>query len=465
MSMSAALFAVECEEAVIGAAMYDIAKSDLAVNQLTPDHFADATHGAIWKAIQEIHRQGRKPIPTLVRDRLGADPAFEAWGGFDQLHVLWDRANLWGLEEKVETIRDRLVRRQLVSVGRFAAQVAEGDLSLPAFDHVAEVGRAITSILQDSAPDEQYLVDARTAALAVAARLEAEAVAGKPRGLMTGLRCFDRRLRGLQPNWLVVLAGRPSMGKTALARCAAMGAARRNPDKLFVFFALEMDRDELSNRSLSEASFLASRSHAIPYFDMVGDKLSPPERAQLGALADRQPTNFIIDDSPVLSIDYIRRRLHTLKGRGTLGAVFVDYLQIMQRPDARGRNDAAVIGEITQSLKQLARELGVCIVLLSQVNRGVESRDNKRPQMSDLRESGSIEQDANVVMFVYREVYYLERDEPKDANKRAAWEEQCEILRRRMDVLVPKFRGGPAGTDIQEYHAEFDHVADVVGDL
>lgn len=464
MTLSAALYAVESEEAVIGAAMYEPARCSPALDHLTADHFAEPASGVIWQAILDLHRTGQKPIPTLVRDRISGHGGFDAWGGFDRLFALWDRANLGALEEHVAIVRDRHVRRQLVGLGRYTAKMAEDDLSLGGFDHVAELSKAVTAILHDSAPDELHLVDARSAAVAVVAQLDAEAASGRPKGLMTGLRCFDRRLRGLRPGWLVVLAGRPSMGKTALGRCAAMGAARRNPDQLFVYFALEMDREELSFRSLSEASFIRSRVGGIPYFDMVGDKLLPQERAQLAELAERIPTNFIIDDSPVLSVEYIRRRLHALKRRGPIGAVFIDYLQIMQRPEARGRNEAAVIGEMTQALKQLARELDVCIVLLSQVNRGVEGRENKKPQMSDLRESGSIEQDANVVMFVYREVYYLERDEPKKDADRTAWEQECALLRHRLDVLVPKFRGGPAGSDRQEYHAEFDHVEDVVGD-
>ena len=194
---------------------------------------------------------------------------------------------------------------------------------------------------------------------------------------------------------------------------------------------------------------------------MSGDKLTPAERWILKDLTWKVPKNLIIDDSAVLTVEYVRRRVWSLKRKGPLGAIFIDYLQIMSRPNANGRNDAAVIGEMTGALKRLAREAEVCVVLLSQINRGVESRDDKRPQLSDLRESGSIEQDANAVLFPFREVYYLERAEPKPGPAHLDWEAQVEALKRRMDVLCAKNRQGAVGTDHQEYFAEFDAVSDV----
>ena len=246
------------------------------------------------------------------------------------------------------------------------------------------------------------------------------------------------------------------MGKTALARAAAFGAARRTKAQI-VFFALEMARRELDERSLSQLSY--EDGDGIAYTDM-GGKLHADDRRRLRMLTDNVPQNFIIDDSPILSVDYVRRRVLALKRRGPVAAVFIDYLQIMERPDGRGRNDAAIIGEMTKGLKQLAREAEVCVVLLSQINRGVESRDDKRPQLSDLRESGAIEQDANAVLFPFRAGYYEERAEPTDPKKHEAWVMRCEELRRQMDVIAAKVRQGAVGTDQQLYFAEFDVVQD-----
>lgn len=216
----------------------------------------------------------------------------------------------------------------------------------------------------------------------------------------------------------------------------------------------------MDERSLSELTYRDGQP--IRYHDMNPEKFTPMDWEILERAARRVPENLILDDTASLSVDYVRRRAWALRRRGPLGAIFIDYLQIMKRPPANGRNDASVIGEMTTALKVLARELNCAVVLLSQINRGVESRDDKRPQLSDLKESGSIEQDANVVLFPFREVYYLERAEPRQGTAEyAKWEEQVEILRRRMDVLCAKNRGGAVGTDTQEYYAEYDAVTDV----
>lgn len=243
---------------------------------------------------------------------------------------------------------------------------------------------------------------------------------------------------------------------TALARAAAFGAARRTKGQV-VYFALEMARRELDERSLSQLSH--EDGDGIPYMDM-GGKLTPYDRQRLRSLAVNVPRNLIIDDSPILSVDYVRRRVIAMKRRGPVSAIFIDYLQIMERPEARGRNEASVIGEMTKGLKQLARETETCVVLLSQINRGVESRDDKRPQLSDLRESGAIEQDANAVLFPYRESYYLQRAEPKDPKKRDQWEIDVETTLRAMDVIAAKVRQGAVGTDHQVYYAEYDVIED-----
>jgi replicative DNA helicase len=356
-------------------------------------------------------------------------------------------------------VRETALRRRLALLGkRLAEEAASG---APAFAQLAALEKAVTGLLNDAAPAQTNLVDARASVVATLDEIEMEARQGKAKGAMTGLRCFDYRMRGLRPGWLVVIAGRPSMAKTALARATAFGCARKNPEKQVVFFALEMARRELDERTLAQLSWEAG--DGIAYKDMNGDTLSPEDRGRLRQLAWKTPKNLLIDDSPILSVSYVRRRVLALKRKGPVAAVFIDYLQIMDRPDAKGRNEASVIGEMTKGLKQLAREAGTCVVLLSQINRGVESRDDKRPQLSDLRESGAIEQDANAVFFPFREVYYKERAEPAanaTAEKRQAWELEVEEYRRRMDVICAKVRQGAVGTDTQIYFAEYDAVHD-----
>jgi replicative DNA helicase len=454
------LIALEAEQSVIGAALYDPEKCGYAFERLKTEMFYEPVHQAIWHQIAVGRGFMRRVDIVSLIEHFGDDGALARVGGSGYLADLVDRATVWTVQEHTDIVLDRAMRRGLVEAARLMIEEV-GDLSKDGFDHVADAERVLGSMVQDCAPPEQNLIDARSSVLATLEQIEDEALNGRSKGVLTGLRCIDRRMRGLRAGWLVVIAGRPSMGKTALARAAALGAARKNPQKKIIFFALEMSRRELDERTLAQLSWEAG--DGIPYKDMHGDALDPSQLKRLPGLVDRVPSNFIMDDSPVLTVDYVRRRVLARKRLGPVGAVFIDYLQIMNRPEAKGRNEASVIGEMTKMLKQLARECDTCVVLLSQINRGVETRDDKRPQLSDLRESGAIEQDANAVLFPYREGYYVERAEPKpdaSADKVRDWETQCENLRRRMDVIAAKVRGGAIGTDQQVYYAEYDHIHD-----
>lgn len=442
---------LEAEYELIGAALCDNRVMG-KLPHVSADHFYDAGNGEIWSAIRDLIARGDIANPVSVAEFLG-----------NQRDMIKGLAELVvdGAPAAAQTFADIVVNaarlRQCVGLADQIRQAARSGAD--AFNLISEAERDFSRMVQESAPAATNLIDARSSAHLTLDEIEREAVEGRAKGTMTGLRCFDRRMRGLRPGWLVVIAGRPSMGKTALARAAALGAAQRTPHKV-LFFALEMARRELDERTLSQLSHMDG--DGIAYKDMNGDTMQPGERARLRELARTVPSNFIIDDSPVLSVDYVRRRVLSMKQRGPIAAVFIDYLQIMDRPDAKGRNEASVVGEMTKGLKQLAREAETCIVLLSQINRGVESRDDKRPQLSDLRESGAIEQDANAVLFPFREVYYLDRAEPTEVSKRQAWEMKCAEMHRRMDVIAAKVRQGAVGTDHQVYFAEYDHIEDAV---
>jgi replicative DNA helicase len=451
---------IDAEQAIIGCALYEnsVVKD---LDALTPAHFFEPLHASAWSLILARSQRGEPFDPIWLSDQLGSEQAFHDLGGIGYFADLVANApNPASARAWAEAVIGTAQRRDILAL---SAKLANGALTadVAPFDLICTAERELGQMVQDAAPASVNMIDARSSAMITLDEIEREAEAGRSKGYMTGLRCFDRRLRGLRPGWLVVVAGRPSMGKTSLGRAAAMGCARKTSANV-LFFALEMARRELDERTLSQLSHLDG--DGIAYKEMSGDRLSPSERLRLRGLAHKVPTNFIIDDSPVLSVSYVRRRVLALKRRGPLAAVFIDYLQIMDRPDAKGRNEASVIGEMTKALKQLAREAETCVVLLSQINRGVESRDDKRPQLSDLRESGAIEQDANAVLFPYREAYYLERAEPKDVRKQDDWRMACAEVHRRMDVIAAKVRQGAVGTDQQVYFAEFDHVEDAAED-
>lgn len=444
---------IEAELSLVGALLYEN-KLAPQLAHLHPDHFYDPLMRDAYATALMLIERGDNANPVSVVEAMGGErvllrPLNEAVGEACPAAAPTDA----GIIINASRLRHAI---GIADDIRHAARAGAD-----AFTLISEAERQFGAMVQESAPPSANLIDARSSAFVTMDELDREAAEGRAKGSMTGLRCFDRRMRGLRPGWLVVVAGRPSMGKTALMRAAALGAANRTRN-LVLFFALEMARRELDERTLSQLSHLDG--DGIAYKDMNGDTLKMHERRRLRELALTVPQNLIVDDSPILSVDYVRRRVLSLKQRGPIAAVFIDYLQIMDRPKANGRNEASVIGEMTKGLKQLAREANTCIILASQINRGVEQRDDKRPQLSDLRESGAIEQDANAVLFPFRPVYYKERAEPADKNKRDAWQMDCAEVHRDMDVIAAKVRQGAVGTDRQVYYAEFDHIEDRLED-
>lgn len=454
--------ALEAAQALLAAVLSD---NDLfrEAGHIKGTHFYEPVHGRIWEVVRTLIDEGKTALPVSVADQMAADPGLISLGGAQYLWLLWDRlagsARL--VREHAEAVLDAFTRRAASALLGDAAKalVTAASPRTPAL--LGELRQRLTLLEQSACADREGLQTAPAASIALVDALEEEAQHGRPRGAMTGLRCFDRRLRGLRPGWLIVIGGRPSMGKTSLMRAAAYGCAERNPGRAVLVHSLEMDARELAERALSAATLTAG--DGIAYADF-SEGLTASARATLAQVGGREPPNLHIDDRPAVSLDDIHRRVWALKAERAVAAVFIDYLQLMTRPSAHGRTEALVLGEVTQGLKRLAREADTCVVLLSQLNRQVESRDDKRPQLADLRDSGSIEQDANAVLFPYRAAYYLERNPPRDdasSQERERWQMDLEGNRRRMDVIAAKVRGGAIGTDRQAYFAEFDHVEDL----
>lgn len=451
---------VEAEQALLGALLYDNSTAD-KFEGLDPKHFYEPFHGRLYEAITREIDKGRSAEPILLNDIFAADPQYVEIGGAEYLRDLFSHAPpAPAARGYAAAIVDAAIRRGLIE---FAAQAAvaatERDGDKSAFQALSDVRGALDALENAATPSEHTMISAPEAAGAAIDAMREVARTGKRRGRMTGLRCVDRRLGGLRPGALIIVGGRPSMGKTSVARAIAHGAAVRNPDADALFLGIEMGPEEMMQRELSAITW--EMGEGIEYRGMGDGELTTEDFATLDIAHRRVPRNLILDDCHSLSAEDVRRKIWTVQRRRPVSVVVIDYLQLMRRPDAKGRNEATVLGEMTASLKQTARQAKTCIVLLSQLSRQVESRDDKRPQLSDLRESGAIEQDADAVLFPYREVYYVERSEPKENTpEHRDWVDKCEVLRRRLDVICAKQRQGPVGSDQQVYVAGHDYITD-----
>jgi replicative DNA helicase len=452
---------LDVEQAILGCVMYEPSAFARCGEALSPDHFFEPIHGRLWAAIADLSRAGKTTDPLIVAQRFEGDVAFQELGGIGYLAVLVDKAPpSSGLPEYARTVSDLWLRRRVMILAATALKAAAHGAEGTAHDIVSGLRTQIETVEQEAAHEDSGIIEAADAARLAIANMQDMATHGRSKGLLTGLRCIDRRLNGLKPGALVVIGGRPGMSKTGLARAIMHGAATRNPDRVFPFFGIEMGPEEMIQRELSAITYEMDRG--IEYRAMSSASLTPMDFMTLADAERRVPQNLRLVDCPALSVDDVRRKVWAMQRKGKVGAICIDYLQLMRKPAAQGRNETSVLGEMTMALKQIARQAGITVILLSQLSRAVEQRDDKRPQLSDLRDSGSIEQDADVVLFPFREFYYLNKAEPKasDIAKHSDWEIACADTHRRLDVICAKQRQGPEGTDRQRYWAEFDHIED-----
>ena len=451
---------LEAEQAVLGILMLSNEAHRNVHDLVTASDFAEPFHERLYAAIHAAIVAGKLAEPTTLQTGFVDDPAFREYGGLRYLADLVDRAPPAALvREFAEQIADTAVRRRLIKMATEAMQQARNPENT-GYEAVSRARAELEAAERGAAPEDALFVNAHDAAQARMDRLEKEVAIGKPKGVQTGLTCIDKRLGGLMPGSMIVMAGRPGMGKTALLGNVLYGAALRNPTKLFAGFSLEMDTDQLNDRALSRLT--ANDDQPVSFSDIA--KVLPLTSFDLQALHRAKgdiPRNLWLRDRAGVSVEDVSRAVWAMKRRGDLAAIGIDYLGRMRRPALAGRNEASAIAEMTGALKTLAREAKITIILLSQLNRSVESRDDKRPMLSDLRESGSIEQDADAVLFPFREVYYLQKAEPKQGtDNHLEWEMQVAGLRNRMDVIIAKNRHGSEGSEEQSYRAEIDLISD-----
>jgi replicative DNA helicase len=471
----------EAEMALLGAILANNLVFDKVNEFLRPDHFADALHGRIYEAAGKLIERGQIANVLTLKNMFDQDPALVEHGGAQYLaRLAASVVTIINAEDYGRTIHDLHLRRQLIDLGEEMVNEAHSyDFDLPAMQQIETAEEQLFRLSEtgDTEGGLRPLTEALTGAVNMAeAAVKRE---GHVTGVTMGLTDLDKKLGGLQPSDLIILAGRPSMGKTALATNIAFNAAHAyqetrdatgqvkvvNGAKV-AFFSLEMSSEQLAMRILAERTEISS--------DRIrrGEISRDDDFSRLVVAAQElQTLPLYIDDTPGISVAAMRTRARRLKRRHGLGMIVVDYLQLMRSPAGlRSENRVQEVSEITRGLKAIAKELNVPVLALSQLSRAVEQREDKRPQLADLRESGSIEQDSDVVMFVFREQYYHERSEPKQredegndkfAERHARWVERGEFVHNVAEVNIAKQRHGPIGT-IELY---FDGMVTRFGDL
>lgn len=446
------------EQALLGALLSNNEHVTKFGDFLIAEHFYEPVHQRIYQAVVNTYERGLVANPVTLKNLFDKDEALSELGGGGYLVKLVGMVtSIINVKAYAQTIYDLAMRRSLIGIGEDIVNGAyEENMDMPANRQIEYAEQQLYNLASEGASDSGFigLKDSLSEAInrAEMAYKRTEAVSGIP----TLLNDLDGLLGGLQNSDLIILAGRPSMGKTALAINLAYNATKalfseaerkkeQDPEAsapAVGFFSLEMSAEQLAGRMLAMETGI--NSSKLRLGNLTDDEFA--ELVQGNTRMYQLP--FFIDDTPALSISAVRTRARRLKRRHNLALLVVDYLQLLRGSSkASEGNRVQEISEITQGLKAIAKELNIPVIALSQLSRAVEQREDKRPQLSDLRESGSIEQDADIVLFIYREEYYLSRTEPDMGTpKYAEWQEKMERAMNKSEVIIAKQRHGPIGT-------------------
>ncbi len=448
---------IEAEQALLGALLINNEVFDRIAHLVEPRHFYEPLHGRIFEVAARRIQSGALASPVTLRPFFESDAAMAELGGPAYLaRLAGSVVSIANVRDFAQNVHDLALRRELILLGdEIAAKAGSVTLDSEPRDQIVEAEQALYQLAEKGKYEGGFVSFLRAAKTALDVANAAYQRDGGLAGLSSGLDDMDRKLGGLHPSDLLILAGRPSMGKTALATNIAFNVAndyRRGlrPDGsegtvdggVVGFFSLEMSAEQLATRILSDRAQVPSEQ--IRRGDMNEDDF----RRFVHATAELERIPLFIDDTPALPISTLAARARRLKRQHGLDLLVVDYLQLVRPASSRGgENRVQEVSEITQGLKAIAKELDIPVIALSQLSRQVENREDKRPQLSDLRESGSIEQDADVVMFVYREEYYHERSKPdEDDPAFQAWFEKGQRIHNKAEVVIGKQRHGPIGT-------------------
>ena len=461
---------IEAEQQLLGAILTNNDIFDRISSIVQPHHFYEPVHARIFETAAARIAKNNLASPVTLKAFLEEDEGLKELGGPAYLVRLAGAAiSSFAARDYAQMIYDMAIRRELISVGKDIADKAHRmDVTSEPKEQIVEAEQKLYQLAEQGQADSGFQSFLRAVTDAVNVANAAYQRGGGMAGISTGLIDMDKMLGGLHKSDLIILAGRPSMGKTSLATNIAFNVAKAYkkgamPDGsdgavdggVVGFFSLEMSAEQLAGRILAEASEISS--HKIRQGDMSEEEF----RRFVDAAKTLEACPLYIDDTAAIPIAQLAARARRLKRTHGLDVLIIDYLQLV-----RGTSDNRVqeIGEISMGLKAIAKELDIPVIALSQLSRQVESRDDKRPQLSDLRESGSIEQDADVVMFVYRGEYYKEREKPGEEDLAAMekWVEDMERLHGKAEVIIGKQRHGPIGTVELAFEAQFTRFGNLV---
>ena len=454
---------LEAEQALIGSVLVNNDVIDEVSSFIKPSIFYDPAHVKIYEVIENLNNKGMIANPITLKNYFEKDNMLNEVGGTEYLVKLTRfSGSTKQAIDYAKIIHEMYLRRELVSISEklsydtLNANTQEQD----AENIIESTEKSLFNLAERGSFSQSFIefkkaID-KTIEMATLAMKSDRGIIGVP----TGLTDLDQKLGGLHKSDLIILAGRPSMGKTALATNIAYNAAQnilsRQEKSSVAFFSLEMSSEQLSTRILSEQARI--KSDSIRQGNVTEEEIN----RYIETSRNIYNLPLFIDETPAITIATLSNRARRIKRLNGLSLIVVDYIQLMR--SSSNKNDGRVqeISEITQGLKAIAKELSVPVLALSQLSRAVEQRDDKQPQLADLRESGSIEQDADVVMFVYREAYYLERKQPKLGSiEHAEWQSKMNDVNGLADIILGKQRHGPTGTIKVEFEGIYTKFKDL----
>ena len=451
---------IEAEQSVIGSLLISNEIFDDLTNLISSKNFYDPMHQKIFLAIEKLIYSGTIANPITLKNYFENEK--------DKLNIPEYLVKITKFSTSVrqaieysKIIYDLYVRRQLIKISDNIRDEAKlNDIDTNGQKIIEDSEKQLFDLAEKGSFNSSFVKFENALKMTIEMASNAYKNEGGIVGVPTGLTDLDDKLGGLHKSDLIIIAGRPSMGKTALATNIAFNASKKIQEEgeksTIAFFSLEMSSEQLSTRILAEQSKIRSN-------DIRRGKISEDQFDKfIETSKNISELPLFIDETPAISIAALSNRARRIKRTYGLDMVVVDYIQLMTANNSRKDGRVQEISEITQGLKALAKELSVPVLALSQLSRQVEQRDNNKPQLADLRESGSIEQDADVVMFVYREAYYLERKEPRPATvEYAEWQAKMSEVSNMAEIIIGKQRHGPTGNVFLEFEAMFTKFKDI----